>query len=86
MGKGFGMDLFNLWSDIRLDSTSDHRSLTLDLRCVQDKKKPFRFRNSWLEKDEIHEVVQNAWQINIKGTAMYMFTKKLGNFKKTLKR
>lgn len=58
--KGFGnIDLFNLWLDIKLDrhsgGTSNHRSLTLDLKTVQEKKRSFKFTNSWLRKEEIHE-------------------------------
>lgn len=41
--------------------------------------------HKFMAKDEIHEVVQNVQQINIRGTAMYKFTKKLSNVKRTNK-
>lgn len=90
LDHGFGnMDFYNLWPEIKLDyytsGTSDHFSLRLELMVLQARKTPFRFTNSWLRRDGIKEVVEEAWNIRVHGNSMYRFTKKLSNTKRVLK-
>lgn len=64
--------------------TSDHASLTIELRHVQELRKPFRFTNSLLKNENLREVVARTWDVNVSDSIMYKFTENLDNVKRVL--
>lgn len=90
LDRGFvNKEWVQIWPHVRLEyhpsGTSDHDCLILELRSLQVRKAPFRFTNSWLKRQDLRLVVERQWEIRVRGTAMYRFTKKLNNVKLALK-
>lgn len=79
-----------LWPQVKVCyhpcGTSDHDPMTINLLKITKAKKPFRFTNSWLKKEGLRTLVMKAWEFEVRGNAMYKFTKKLNNVKRILKR
>lgn len=53
--------------------------------CNGNVKKPFRFFNTWIDAPGYQEVVQQAWNSDVRGTDMFIVVKKLKKVKEALK-
>ncbi|XP_071914130.1 uncharacterized protein [Coffea arabica] len=59
---------------------SDHSILCLDTEPDKEKrKKKFYFDKRWLQKKEVQQVVEQAWQIDEPGSRMFKVIKKIRN-------
>ena len=62
---------------------SDHGAILLDLENKHPFRiKPFRFEKMWINHDECHNVVQNAWRVVTNGSRAFQLQNKLTNVRK----
>ncbi|KAH7851180.1 hypothetical protein Vadar_008241 [Vaccinium darrowii] len=71
--------LYDQASVSHLDTVgSDHSAILLNLRSVPAKRRvPFRFDARWVENEEVHEVIRQAWANPVHGSQSFMVVKKI---------
>ena len=61
---------------------SDHSPWTVSLFGENDRGNcPFKFFNMWTKHEKFPEIVIRVWRMQLKGTAMYKFCRKLRSLK-----
>lgn len=67
-------------------STSDHSALVLDFKLPQKTKpSPFKFLNSWTEREDYMPTISEVWQQPVAGNPMFRLLSKMRRIKATLK-
>ncbi|GER32750.1 RNA-directed DNA polymerase (reversetranscriptase)-related family protein [Striga asiatica] len=80
MGQFPKMEVSNFYR-----TASDHNVILIDTDKEIDRKhKRFVFNSSWLKLEGIQEAVENGWQGDVEGTAMYQVHQKVKNTRMAL--
>lgn len=66
--------------------TSDHSAQIIRLRELEGSKRQFRIFNSWLNRDDVIDMVREAWSPEITGNPLFRVISKLKRVKLSIKR